>query len=91
MTFVNEVETKLTDVKNKVEGDLHSLVLKLEGIFHRVHQAEVSGVLKQAVISDIHDAATHVEAVADTLRSDVDVVDKVADAADVAVDEAAAK
>lgn len=71
MSFVTEVEAKLSEVKDKVEGDLHALILKLEGIFHRVHQAEVSGVLKQAVISDIHAAASHVESVADAVRVDV--------------------
>jgi hypothetical protein len=91
MSFITEVETKLSDVKAKAEGDLHNLVLKLEGILQRVHQVEVSGVFKQAVISDIHAAAVHAEAVADTLRSDVDVVDKAADTADEAVDEEAAK
>lgn len=74
MSFVTEVEAKLSEVKGKVEGDLHALVLKLEGIFHRVHQAEVSGVLKQAVISDIHAAASHVESVADAVRANVSEV-----------------
>lgn len=91
MSFVAEVEAKLSEVKDKVEGDLHALVLKLEGIFHRVHQAEVSGVFKQAVISDIHAAASHVGAVADALRTNADDVVKVVDAADEAVDKAAAK
>ena len=48
----------------QVEGDLHELVLKLEEIFHRVHQVQVSSVFKQAVISDIHAAVSYVEAAA---------------------------
>ena len=76
MSFVAEVEAKLFEVKNKVEGDLHELVLKLEGIFHRVHQAELSGVFKQAVLSDIHAAVSHVEAVADQAVDTADSVVK---------------
>jgi len=91
MSFVTEVEAKLSDVKSKVEGDLHALVLKLETIFHRVHQVEASGVFKQAIVSDIHAAASHVEAVADVLRANVDAAVKVVDAADDAVDKAATK
>lgn len=91
MSFVTEVEAKLSEVKGKVEGDLHALVLKLEGIFHRVHQAEVSGVFKQAVISDIHAAASHVEAVAEAVQSNVDEAAKVVDTAVTAVKKTAGK
>lgn len=89
MTVIANAEAKLVEVKNKVEGDLHDLALKLEAIFQRVHQAPVEDVVKEAVASDVHAAATKIEAVADTMRSDVDVADKVVDSADAAVDAAA--
>lgn len=76
MSFVTDLETKLSDVKNKVEGDLHHLILKLEAVFQRVHQSHIEDTVKEAIVSDIHTAASHVEAVADTLRSDVSAVDK---------------
>ena len=88
MTFVQDLEAKLEGLKDKVEGDLHSLVLKLESVFSRVHQAQLADTLKAAVTADIHAAASHVEAVADALRSDVDVVDETVDSADDAVDKA---
>jgi len=88
MTFVNELEAKFTALKDKAEGDLHALVLKLEAVFNRVHQAQVADGLKHAISTDIHAAASHVEAIADTLRSDVDVAVQAVDAADDAVDKA---
>jgi hypothetical protein len=91
MTFVQDLEAKFAGLKDKAEGDLHGLVLKLEALFNRVHQAQLADGLKQALSADIHAAATHVEAVADNVRSDVDVVDKAVDVADDAVDKAASK
>lgn len=91
MSVFADVEAKLASLKDKVEGDLHALVLKLEAVFQRLHNAPVEDVVKEAVASDIHAAASHVEAVADTLRSDVAVADKVVSAAADAVDKAAAK
>jgi hypothetical protein len=86
MSVFADVEKKLVDVKNKVDGDLKDIATKLEAVFQRVHQAPVEDVVKDAVASDIHAAATKVEAVADTMRSDVDAADKVVDTADAAVD-----
>lgn len=86
MTFVQNLEAKFTHLKDEVEGDLHGLVLKLEAVFNRVHVAEVSSVLKQAVSSDIHTALEHVAAVADTVRAKADVVDEVVDLADSKLD-----
>jgi hypothetical protein len=91
MSFITNLEAKLSEVKGKVEGDLHSLVLRLESVFQRVQQSPVEEVIKEAIVSDIHAAATHIETVADTLRSNVDVVDAVVDAADNAVKKAATK
>lgn len=71
MSVFSELETKLADVKNKVEGDLHALVVRLESIFQHIHLAPVEDVIKEAVAADIHAAATQVETVADTLRSEV--------------------
>ena len=88
MTFVTELEEKFISLKDKAEGDLHALVLKLEAVFSRVHQAQVADGLKAAISSDIHAAASHVEALADSLRSDADVAVKAVDAADDAVDKA---
>lgn len=85
MTFVQNLEAKFAELKDKAEEDLHGLVLKLEAVFNRVHQAQVAEGLKQAVSADIHAAAVHVEAVVNKLRDDADVADK---AVDVAVDAA---
>lgn len=75
MSFVQELEAKFAGLKDKAEDDLHALVVKLEAIFHRVHQAQLAEGLKQALSTDIHAAASHAEVVADKLRSDVkDVV-----------------
>lgn len=71
MSFVQELEIKFAELKDKAEDDLHALVLKLEAIFHRVHQAQLAEGLKQAVSADIHAAASHAEVVAEKLRSDV--------------------
>lgn len=70
MSFVQELEVKFAGLKDKAEDDLHALVLKLEAIFHRVHQAQLAEGLKQALSADIHAAASHAEVVADKLRSD---------------------
>jgi hypothetical protein len=91
MSVFTDVEAKLVDVKNKVEGDLHTLLTHLEAVFQRVQQAPVEDIVKTAVASDIHAAAVKVEAVADTLRSDVNVADKVVNVAADAVDNAATK
>jgi len=71
MSVFTELETKLADVKNKVEGDLHALVVKLESIFQHVQLAPVEDLVKEAVAADIHAAATQVETISDTLRSEV--------------------
>lgn len=71
MSVFTELEAKLADVKGKVEGDLHVLVTKLESIFQHIHLAPVEDVVKEAVAADIHAAATQVETVATTLRSEV--------------------
>lgn len=102
MTFVQDLEAKFSHLKDVVDGDLHALVLKLEAVFNRVHVAEVSTGLKQAVSVDVHSALDHVAAVADTVRAKADVAevavvktaeaaDKVVDEADSALDAAAAK
>lgn len=64
MSSVQELETKFAGLKDKAEDDLHALVLKLEAIFHRVHQAQLAEGLKQAVSADINAAVSHAEAVA---------------------------
>lgn len=71
MSVFAELETKLADVKNSVEGDLHALVVKLESIFQHVKLAPVEDVVKEAVAEDVHAAATQVENVAATLKSEV--------------------
>jgi len=71
MTVFTELEAKLAEIKGKVEGDLHVLVTKLESIFQHIHLAPVENVFKEAVASDIHAAASQVELVAQTLRSEV--------------------
>jgi ElaB/YqjD/DUF883 family membrane-anchored ribosome-binding protein len=71
MSFVQELEAKFAGLKDKAEDDLHALVLKLEAIFHRVHQAQLAEGLKQALSADIHAAVSHAEVVAGGLQSDV--------------------
>lgn len=71
MSVFTDVETKLGELKDKVEGDLHALVVHLESIFQHVNLSPVEAVVKEAVATDIHAAATQVEAVADTLKSEV--------------------
>lgn len=71
MSVFAELETKLATLKDSVEGDLHTLVVKLESIFQHIHLAPVEDVVKQAVAEDVHAAATQVENVAATLRSEV--------------------
>lgn len=71
MSVFAELEAKLAAVKDNVEGDLHALVVKLESIFQHIHLAPVEDVVKKAVAEDIHAAATQVENVAATLRSEV--------------------
>lgn len=91
MSAFDELKTKLTELKGKVSGDLHALVTKLEAVAEHLHKSPLEDVVKETVTNDLHAAATHVERVADTVRSDVDVADKVVDAVDTAVDKAAAK
>jgi|SRR5690242_5058397 len=86
MTFVQDLEAKFSHLKDVAEGDLHSLVLKLEAVFNRVHLAVVSDGLKQAVSSDIHAALEHVAVVADDVRAKADVAVAVVDEADSAFD-----
>jgi hypothetical protein len=90
MTFVQDLEAKFSHLKDVAEGDLHSLVLKLEAVFNRVHGALVSDVLKQAVSADIHTALEHVAVVADDVRAKADLVDEVVDEADSALDKVVA-
>lgn len=71
MSFVQELEAKFSHLKDVAEDDLHAIVLKLEAIFHRVHQAQLAEGLKQAVSADIHAAVSHAEVVAGKLSSDV--------------------
>lgn len=88
MSVFTDVEGKFVELKSKLDGELHALVVKLESVFQHVQSSPVEAVVKEAVATDLHAAATKVEAVADTMRSDVDVVDKAVDAADTAVDTA---
>lgn len=71
MSVFAELETKLATLKNEVEGDLHTLVVKLESIFQHVKLSPVEDLVKQAVAEDIHTAADQVSTVAETLRSEV--------------------
>lgn len=91
MSVFSELESKLVDLKNKVNGELRSLVLNLESVFQHVHKSPVENVVKEAVASNIHDAATSVERLADTLRSDTDAVDQAVVVADTAVKKTATK
>jgi hypothetical protein len=81
MSAVTDLAAKLTELKNTLEGDLHAVVVKLESVFHHVQAAPVEDIIKEAVTTDLHSAATKVEALADTLRSNVDVVDNAVDKA----------
>lgn len=91
MTFVQDLEAKFSHLKDVAEGDLHSLVLKLEAVFNRVHVALVADTLKQAVSSDIHAALEHVAVVADDVRAKADQADSTLDTVVDAVDKAADK
>jgi hypothetical protein len=86
MSELKNLQAKLTELKNSLEGDLKAVVVKLESAFHHVQAAPVETAVKEAVASDLHDATDKVAAVADTLRSDVDVADKAVDSADTVVD-----
>lgn len=91
MSKYTELADKLTEVKSKVEGDLKTLIEKLEAIFQHVQASPVEDVVKTAVAEDVHAAATSVEHVADTLRTDADDADKAVDSVDTAVDNTATK
>ena len=91
MSEFKELQAKLNELKGSLEGDLKTLVVKLESVFHHVQAAPVEDAVKDAVVTNLHDAATKVEAVADTLRSDADVADKAVDSADNVVDETVSK
>lgn len=80
MSVVTELETKLANLKNTADGDLHALVVKLEAIYQHVVGSHVETVVKDAVVADVHEAATKAQAIADTMRSDVDAADNVVDA-----------
>lgn len=88
MSELTDLQAKLTELKTSFEGDLKAIVTKIESAFHHVQAAPVEAAVKEAVASDLHDATVKVAAVADTLRSDVDVADKVVDTADTVVDTA---
>lgn len=91
MSFVQELEAKFSHLKDVAEGDLHSLVLKLEAIFGRVHLAEVSHGLKQAVSADVHAALEHASVLADAVEAKAAVVDEVVAVADSELKAVAAK
>jgi hypothetical protein len=91
MSVFTELDTKLSDLKKELTGDLHTLVTKLQAVAHHVQASNVEPVVKEAVATDLHDATQKVADVADTLRADADVADKAVDTADVAVDDVAAK
>lgn len=80
MSAVTELETKLAHLKNTAEGDLHGIAVKLEAIYQHIVGSHVETVVKDAVVADVHDAATKVQTIADTMRSDVDAADDVVDA-----------
>lgn len=79
MSVVTDVNDKLNEVKDKVEGDLKILVEKLESIFQHIQASPVEDVVKNAVAEDVDAAATTVEHVSDSIRSDVDSVDNAVD------------
>ena len=79
MSAVSELETKLSNLKKRAEGDLHALVVKLEAIYQHVAASHTETVVKNAVVANVTDAANHVEALANTLESDVDTADKSVD------------
>jgi len=71
MSVFTDLETKFSELKDNLEGDLHTLVVKLESVFQHIHLAPVEDVVKQAVAEDLHAAAAQVETVASTLKSEV--------------------
>lgn len=85
MSAVTELQVKLTSLKDKLDGDLKDLVVKLESVFHHVHASHVEDVVKVAVATDIHEAATKIDNVANTIRMESDLADKAVDTADDAV------
>lgn len=91
MSFVQELEAKFSHLKDVAEGDLHSLVLKLEAIFSRVHVAEVSHGLKQAVSADVHAALEHASVIAGAVEAKAAVVDEAVEQAEQAVKAAVTK
>jgi len=91
MSVETDVATKLTNLKNTVDGSLHELVTKLEAIFQHVTNSHTEDVVKAAVVTDVNDAASHVAVIADTMRSDVDVAAKTVDTVDNAVDATVSK
>lgn len=91
MSFVQELEAKFSHLKDVAEGDLHSLVLTLEAIFSRVHVAEVSHGLKQAVSADVHAALEHASVIAGAVEAKAAVVDEAVEQAEQAVKAAVTK
>lgn len=91
MSLISDLEDKLEELKDKLSGDFHSVVLRLESVFDHVKSAEFQDDVKETLASEIHTAASHVEAVADAVRSNVDDAAEAVDSADNAVNKAAAK
>lgn len=64
------LEEKLAHLKSTVEGDLKDVVLKVEAVFQHVRASHVEDLVKDAVYSELHDAAIKIGNIAATAVTD---------------------
>ena len=88
MNPIQEASDKLKVVKDKVVGDLHDVILRLEAVLQHLQISSTETVIKDAVAHEVSSAAVSVGHVADTLRSEVDDADVTADSTVNAVESA---
>jgi hypothetical protein len=82
------LEENLAKLKNTVEGNLKDLVLKLEAVLHHVKASHVEPIVKDAVYTELHTATVKVSNIANEIRMESDLADKVIDTTADAVDKA---
>lgn len=84
MSVIHDFEETLKNVKNKVEGDLLDVLKHIEAVFHHLHVSHTEDVVKEAVVTNLHAATLKIDNIANAVRVTTDAADK-------AVEEAAAK
>lgn len=89
MSIFAEFQDLLSNVKGRVDGDIHDVVKHIESAFQHIHASHVEDIVKHAVVADLHAATVRIDNIANSVRANL--ADTALDIAVEAVSKAARK